>query len=164
MFAKLGRMYGTTFANLWGGIPLPELKAEWQSSLAAYTGPQIAWALGAVGRECDVAPTLPRFARYCAQAPRPEAPVAPTETAPISPAVKEKIEKAVAKKSDSLDQRAGWAVKVLSRIAHGEIMPMICETNAIEALTNLDARHLAPAEYVALNKSVWLKKMEKSRI
>lgn len=165
LFAKLGRMYGATFAALWAGIPLPDLKAEWMESLAPFTGQQIAWALDAIRKECDVAPTLPRFLRYCTNAPRPEIPTAlpaPKSTTPKR--VMDEIAKAIGGNENSLHHRAGWAVKVLIRIAHGELMPMICETNAIEALTNLEARHLAPPEYVALNRASWTRKTEKAAV
>lgn len=165
LFAKLGRMYGTTFASLWAGIAAHEVKAEWQESLAPFTGPQIAWALDTLKRECDVAPTLPRFLRLCSQSPRPETQAAlPAPKAATPKGVMEEIAKAIGGNDNSLHHRAGWAVKVLTRIGHGEIMPMICETNAIEALTNLEARHLAPAEYVAMNRGVWTRKRERATV
>lgn len=158
LFGKLGCLYGSTFASLWAGIPAAEVKAAWQAALSPYTGAQIAWALDSTRRECDVAPTLPRFLRFCAAAPPPEQSAAlPDKGVEPSPEVGKLLRDALGASRGrlSIEDRAGWAVRVLGRIVSGEQVPAVCESNAVQALGNLGARDLAPAAYVAMRRSVW---------
>lgn len=161
VFAKFAALYGRTFADLWNGVPPEAVKAEWREDLAPFAGSQIAWAIEACKRECDVAPTLPRFLKLCQQAPRPEgAPALPGPKGQMSPEVKARIDGVLNRKRQTLDERAGWAIENLRRVASGiQTEPMV-EQFSVEALFNLDAMHLAPAEYVALQRPAWLRFVE----
>jgi len=162
LFGKFARTYGSTFASLWAGVPVEEVKAEWGASLGPYTGAQIAWAVEACKREHDAAPTLPKFIRLCQQAPRAERmPLLPDNGVPIPPGVAARLNTVSHKPPpQSLEQRAAWAVRFLERVASGETyrgapLPLSCERNACEALTAIGARHLAPPAYVAMHRPVW---------
>lgn len=152
LFGKLSRTYGWTFAALWDGIPVGDVKAEWIASLASYTGAQIAWAIEACKANCCAAPTLPRFLQFCQQAPRPEAPKALADKGtPAPPGTRERFSDVI--RSFKGGGNGDWAVAVLARIGAGEVLPDLCERNAVEALTALGQIDLAPKEYIALRRS-----------
>ena len=156
LFAKFAAIYGRTFADLWEGIHPYEVKREWCDSLAPFTGAQIAWAIEACKRDSDIAPTLPRFLRMCSQAPRPSAPMIAEGTTPMPADVKGMLEATLQRTMEKrLDLRASWAIEVLRRVAQGAHVPPKVEQFGVEGLVHLGAVHLAPAEYVQLNRPAW---------
>lgn len=71
IFAELGTMYGSKFADQWGGQNPDQLKAYWAQRLAGYSPAELRRGLDACLQR-DWPPTLPEFLKLC----RP--PVTPT--------------------------------------------------------------------------------------
>lgn len=72
IFARLSSYYGTKFADLWNGLNIAQVKADWADALATYTPDEIGRGLAECLRH-DWPPTLPEFLKRCRPALDPEA-------------------------------------------------------------------------------------------
>ena len=64
LFARLASRYGRHWVDMWVGMPLDAVKAEWGATLAPVRGYQVEAALAACGK---FPPTLPEFKALCDQ-------------------------------------------------------------------------------------------------
>lgn len=66
LFRMLATMYGSHWLDMWQGIPMAEVQADWRHYLAGYGGDEIARGLNACKlRGWGKPPTLPEFAKLC---------------------------------------------------------------------------------------------------
>lgn len=105
-------------------------------------------------------PTIGEFLALCRGAPRAEFVALPEKRGEMSETVKESLQALMRKASGAvpLENRASWAVVVLERCVEaskGRVfpVPMQVEKTAVEALQNLGAMHMAPAEYIAMQEA-----------
>lgn len=89
-------MYGSTFADLWAGTNLVEVKAVWAESLGCFEIEVIRLALETCLSDSPRAPTLPVFFGFCKQharsRPRPVI-VDNTPGVPMPPHVREQFDR-----------------------------------------------------------------------
>ncbi len=64
LFARFSAMYGSRFADLWGGCKLDQVKAVWAEELAGYGGDELRRGVEAC-KARDWPPTLPEFLKLC---------------------------------------------------------------------------------------------------
>lgn len=69
LFARLAARYGRHWLDMWVGVPLDLVKAEWRETLARFHPVQVEQAIAALGK---FPPTLPEFAAICDDFKRPE--------------------------------------------------------------------------------------------
>lgn len=157
IFGRLEDFYGARFLDAWRGTDLARVKATWAEKLAGFADQpeRIGFALNALEHQ-PFPPTLPEFLALCRQAPPPNRPTLPEPI--IDPEVaadraRQVQEKAMAAMRNPPHHH--WAVRILSDIAAGVVLPRISEQFAIEALQNVGKIDETPAEYVALNRPVW---------
>lgn len=68
LFAKLLTMYGRQWADMWTGVPVDPLKADWRHALSCYTPDTIRMAVDALAREGrEFPPNQPQFIALCRQ-------------------------------------------------------------------------------------------------
>lgn len=157
IFGRMEDFYGARFLDAWRGTDLARVKATWAGKLAGFADQpeRIGFALNALEHH-PFPPTLPEFLALCRQAPPPNRPALPEPK--IDPEVaadraRQVQEKAVAAMRNPTHHH--WAIRILSDIAAGVVLPRISEQFAIEALQNVGKIDETPAEYVALNRPVW---------
>jgi hypothetical protein len=138
LFSRLTMTYGPSFTRTFDGIDLNEVKSLWSHELSFYNTHEkmsdIAWALENLPER---APNIIEFRNLCRKAPKRELPMLPEPKANPE-RLKAELSKLMApareaaEKSKFTDGRE-WARRILSRQAHGEIIPMACLRFAKEA-------------------------------
>lgn len=69
LFAKFATWYGRHWLDMWAGIDMGAVKAEWASELSRFSGVALKHGLEECKRR-KFPPTLPEFIDYCANTPR----------------------------------------------------------------------------------------------
>lgn len=160
--AKFTAAFSTGQTNDAGeDVGIANAKAVWADRLtAAGLAANPSAVSYALTLACDspFPPTLGEFVAFCRAAPRPNLPALENggarPTADTAAAITSAV-RSLSTAQTSLESRSAWAVRGLQRIADGEKLPLICETNAAEALANLGATHLAPSAYAAKRTKPW---------
>lgn len=157
VFGRFEDFYGAKFLDMWRGSDMLRVKRTWAMKLVGFSDQpeRISFALNALEHH-PFPPTLPEFLALCRQAPPPNRPALPEPR--IDPEVAAARAKQVQEKTlESMRNppHHHWAVRILSDIAAGVVLPRISEQFAIEALQNVGKIDETPAEYVALNRPVW---------
>lgn len=82
LFGRMAARYGRHWLDLWIGIPMDAVKAEWRCELARFQRAQVDQALANLGK---FPPTLPEFVGLCAQFKPPRTPAALQIVGPREP-------------------------------------------------------------------------------
>lgn len=130
LFARMTVRYGSAWLNVWEGIAIDAVKADWASELAGVSANAISYAL--VNLPLDKPPTLGQFKALCIRAP---VYTAPALKAPL--ADPQRVAEIVDGLRDKLERRKPlqWAYDLQERDKRGESLTLGQRTAWREALT-----------------------------
>lgn len=120
LFARFAAMYGKHWLDMWGDVPIAEVKAAWAADLGRFSGDQLRKALDHCKSQCKFPPTLPEFVGLCrsfAEIPDRSRALPDYSKAEIDPRVRAEIARflTASEKRDPKD----WARRILAEEAAG---------------------------------------------
>ena len=137
LFERLAFTYGNTWARMWEGMPIADVKSQWGSELSWWFENRmdaIAWALENLAPK---APNIIEFKNLCRQAPVPDVPRLPEPKADPQRLAAELSKLGQLRSHVASAERPGakdWAHRIAARHAAGERINTCTLRMAREAL------------------------------